>query len=176
MTPICQLNDGVPIGPPNFVRQQLEDKSAEQDLLFHRVPVMEDTQVCWVLLFMCAGTRANFWLRAVHPDQSESFSVRHDTNVWRCTRAVLGVEAKKSARDGCVLSQVIVPFGQSGVYVLPIRNNDWPQKAPNERPTFATSGKRTDASANRKKRLSSALQATWVRKTASTFAVMFCIE
>ena len=77
---------GVPIGSP-CVRQQLEDKSAEQDLLFHRIPLMEDTQVCWLLLFMCAATRANFWLRAVHPDQSESFAVRHDSNVWRCMRA-----------------------------------------------------------------------------------------
>ena len=74
------------------MRQQLEDKSAEQDLLFHRIPLTDDTQACWLLLLMCAATRANFWLRAVHPDQSESFAVRHDTNVWRCMRAVLGVE------------------------------------------------------------------------------------
>ena len=83
---MCQLD------PPDFVRQQLEDKSAEPDLLFHRIPLMKDTQACWLLLLMCAATRANFWLRAVHPDQSESFAVRHDTNVWRCMRAVLGVE------------------------------------------------------------------------------------
>ena len=51
---------GVPIGSPDFVRQQLEDKSAEQDLLFQRIPLLEDTQACWLLLLMCAATRANF--------------------------------------------------------------------------------------------------------------------
>ena len=51
---------------PDFVRQQLEDKSAEQDLLFHHIPQWENTQ-------------------------SESFAVRHDTK-WRCMMAVLGVE------------------------------------------------------------------------------------
>ena len=59
---------GVPIGSSDFVRQQLEDKSAEQDFLFHRIPLMEDTQACWLLLLMCAATRANFWLRAVRLD------------------------------------------------------------------------------------------------------------
>ena len=51
---------GVPIGSPDFVRQQLVDKSAEQDLLFQRIPLLEDTQACWLLLLMCAATRANF--------------------------------------------------------------------------------------------------------------------
>ena len=65
---------GVPIGPPNFVRQQLEDKSAEQDLLFHRIPLMEDTQACWLLLLMCPATRANFWLQCtlISPSCSRS--------------------------------------------------------------------------------------------------------
>ena len=72
---------GVPIGSPDFVRQQLEDKSAEQDLLFQRIPLLEDTQACWLLLLMCASTRANFWLRAVCPEQTESFAARHDDHV-----------------------------------------------------------------------------------------------
>ena len=87
----------MPIGPPDFMRQQLEDKSAEQDLLFHRVPLMKNTQACWLLLLMCAATGANFWLRAVRPDQCDSFAVRHDTNVevhWdRLTSAVRSREA-----------------------------------------------------------------------------------
>ena len=83
---------GVPIGSPDFVRQQLEDKSAEQDLLFQRIPLLEDTQACWLLLVMCAATRANFWLRAVCPEHTESFATRHDDHVWRCMRSILGVE------------------------------------------------------------------------------------
>ena len=107
---------GVPIGSPDFVRQQLEDKSAEQDLLFHRIPLMEDTQACWLLLLMCAATRANFWLRAVHPDQSESFAVRHDTNVWRCMRAVLGVEGV----PGTALAVSQLPFSLGGLSLGPV--------------------------------------------------------
>ena len=70
---------GVPIGSPEFVRQQLEDKSAEQDLLFQRIPLLEDTQACWLLLLMCAATRANFWLRAVCPEHTESLPVMMTT-------------------------------------------------------------------------------------------------
>ena len=61
VTSSCQLN-GKECGSRcanwilRFVRQQLEDKSAEQDLLFHRIPLMEDTQACWLLLLMCAAT------------------------------------------------------------------------------------------------------------------------
>ena len=36
-----------------------------------------------------AATRANFWLRALRPDQTEPFAVRHDALVWRCMRAIL---------------------------------------------------------------------------------------
>ena len=38
---------GVPIGSAAFVRRQLEEKSAEQETLFHRIPLMDDTQACW---------------------------------------------------------------------------------------------------------------------------------
>ena len=81
----------MPIGSPDFVRQQLEDKSAEQDLLFHRIPLWRIPKH--------VGFRCSCVLQpgrtsgcAVHPDQSESFAVRHDSNVWRCMRAVLGVD------------------------------------------------------------------------------------
>ena len=82
---------GVPIGSPDFVSQQLEDKSPEQDLSFQRIPLLEDTQACWLLLLMCAATRANFWLRAVYPEHTESFAARHDDHVWRCMRSIFGV-------------------------------------------------------------------------------------
>ena len=75
---------GVPIGSPDFVRQQLDDKYAEQDLLFQRMPLFEDTQACWLLLLMCAAIRANFWFRAVRPEHTESFTARHDDHVLKC--------------------------------------------------------------------------------------------
>ena len=98
----------MPIGSLDFLRQQLEDKSAEPDLLFHRIFPVEDTQACWLSLLMCAATRANFRLRAVHPDQSESFAVRHDSNVWRCMRAVLGSGRSLWDSSGGVATAILV--------------------------------------------------------------------
>ena len=98
---VCQLDPVILCA--NSWRQVSGARS--QDLLFHRIPLM-DTQACWLLLLMCAATRANFWLHAVHPDQSESFAVRHDTNVWRCMRAVLGVEGV----SGTVQEVLQLPF------------------------------------------------------------------
>ena len=88
---------GVPIGSPDFVRQQLEDKSAEQDLLFQRIPLLEDTQACWLLLLMCAATRANFWLRAVCPEHTESFAARHDDHVWGGLSLMSAVRSRVAA-------------------------------------------------------------------------------
>ena len=48
---------GIPMGQPEYVRQFLEEKADE-----HR-PMVEDPQAAWLLLLMCASTRANFWLR-----------------------------------------------------------------------------------------------------------------
>ena len=33
-----------------------------------RIPMVEDPQAAWLLLLMCASTRANFWLRGVDFD------------------------------------------------------------------------------------------------------------
>ena len=53
---------GIPVGQPGFVRRFLEKKSEEQKLLFDRIPVVPDVQSAWLILLMCASTRANFWL------------------------------------------------------------------------------------------------------------------
>ena len=51
---------------------------------------MPDTQASWLLLLMCASTRANFWLRMVTPEQTLQFAERHDAALWACLRAILG--------------------------------------------------------------------------------------
>ena len=72
-----------------FVQRFLENKSTEQQVLFHRTPWVNDPQSAF-LLFMCGSTRANFWLRALKPADTESFSRRHDENVWTFLRQILG--------------------------------------------------------------------------------------
>ena len=54
---------GIPIGQPAFVADFLERKSREQQALFQRIPWENDPQAAYLLLLMCASSRANFWLR-----------------------------------------------------------------------------------------------------------------
>ena len=42
------------------VRRFFEKKSEEQKLLFDRILVVPDSQSAWLILLMCASTRANF--------------------------------------------------------------------------------------------------------------------
>ena len=58
--------------------------SDEQETLFTRIPRVEDTQACWLLLLVCTSTRANFWLRVVSPEQSLQFAERHDAAADHC--------------------------------------------------------------------------------------------
>ena len=80
----------VPIGHDAFVLHFLETKSTEQQVLFERIPRVNDPQAAYLLLLMCGATRANFWLRALSPDDTEDFARRHDENVWTCLRQILG--------------------------------------------------------------------------------------
>ena len=80
---------GVPIGRGELVRVFLEKKNKEHETLFQRIPWLNDPQSAWLLLLMCASTRANFWLRSVHPDLTEAFALQH-ANVWTCLDTILG--------------------------------------------------------------------------------------
>ena len=80
---------GVPVGRGELVRVFLEKKNKEHDTLFQRIPWLNDPQSAWLLLLMCASTRANFWLRSVHPDLTEAFALQH-ANVWTCLDTILG--------------------------------------------------------------------------------------
>ena len=82
---------GIPIGQPAFVSDFLERKSREQQTLFQRIPAVNDPQAAFLLLLMCGSIRANFWMRAVRPEDSEGFATRHDENVWACLRELLGM-------------------------------------------------------------------------------------
>ena len=79
---------GIPVGQPGFVRRFLEKKSEEQKLLFDRILVVPDLQSAWLILLMCASTRANFRLRGVQLELSESYAEAHDDRVWECLRQI----------------------------------------------------------------------------------------
>ena len=67
MLPVTQqgLKVLVPIGHEAFVQRFLDNKSTEQQVLFQRIPWVNDPQSVYLLLLMCGSTRANFWLRAL---------------------------------------------------------------------------------------------------------------
>ena len=78
-----------PIGHPLYIVDQLASKSVEHELLFQRIPAVEDLQAAWLLLSFCGATRANFWLRMIQPDLSLPFAERHDDRVWDCLASLL---------------------------------------------------------------------------------------
>ena len=80
---------GDPSGSTEYVRQFLEEKADEHRTLFQRIPMVEDPQPAWLLLLMCALTRANFWLRGVQPEWTSIFAETHDAHVWECIRRIL---------------------------------------------------------------------------------------
>ena len=82
---------GAPIGHPQYVQEFLRRKSEEQQVLFQRIPFVNDPQASWLLLWMCASTRANFWLRMVSPELTLPFAELHDRNVWQRLQTILDV-------------------------------------------------------------------------------------
>ena len=88
---------GVPIAHEAFVEHFLENKSTEQQILFQRIPWVNDPQAAYLLLLMCGATRANFWLRTLRPEYTESYAIRHDENVWSCLRQILGTPNASTA-------------------------------------------------------------------------------
>ena len=104
---------GVPIGHPEFVKEFLEGKSREQVTMFQRIPWIEDTQAAFALLLMCGSTRANCWLRTVQPDQTEDFARRHDEEVWRCLRTILGTPSAPD--EALVIATLALSAGGLGL-------------------------------------------------------------
>ena len=82
---------GIPIGHTENVREFLERKTRQQEVLFQRIPSVNDTQAAFLLFTMCGATRANFWLWAVRPKDTEDYARRHDARVWTCFQEIAGI-------------------------------------------------------------------------------------
>ena len=78
---------GTPLGHWSYVQAQLRSKAASHRVLLERIPVIQDLQSAWLLLFFCASPRANNFLRVVHPISSQN---EHDQDIWRCFSTLLG--------------------------------------------------------------------------------------
>ena len=82
---------GTPMGHPAFVAAHLERTTAEHQVLLDRIPHVPDVQSAWLLLLHCASARANYLLRVVSPEQVQEFAGNHDTRLWACLCAILGI-------------------------------------------------------------------------------------
>ena len=101
----------IPIGHTEHVREFLERKKRQQEVLLQRIPPVNDTQAAFFLFTMCGATRANFWLRAVRPEDTEEYARRHDANVT-CFWEIRGIpHALATAR---VLSSLSLAAGGLG--------------------------------------------------------------
>ena len=72
------------------LRPQLPRTADDNHQLLNRIPLIRDLQSVWLMLLFCASTRANYFLRVVHPSASESFAQHHDTSMWQCFSSLLG--------------------------------------------------------------------------------------
>ena len=83
---------GIPLGHPEYVQNQLQRVSASHKQLLERIPSVQDLQAAWLLLLYCAGTRANFLLRAIPPAQTEEYAVNHTASLKECLTRILGAD------------------------------------------------------------------------------------
>ncbi|CAK0794948.1 unnamed protein product, partial [Prorocentrum cordatum] len=80
----------------------------EHRRLLARIPHVGDLQSSWLLLSMCANPRANFFLRALAPEDTAAFAAAHDDNLANALADLLelpqeAVAEGTSARQRCQL-------------------------------------------------------------------------
>ena len=101
---------GTPLGHAAFVQDQLARLS--HDVLLERIQAVPDLQVAWLLLVFCTASRANCYLRVVHPDLPRPFAEQHDAKVWRCLQRLVGIEGDSLTKD---MASLPLCFGGLGL-------------------------------------------------------------
>ena len=102
---------GAPIGSPEFVEEWCRQKLLEHRRLLERIPHIEDLQCAWIVLLLCASTRANYTLRNLPPHLAEEFAEGHDDNIWSCLQTLFGF----TIQDGRVREVAQLPFREGGL-------------------------------------------------------------
>ena len=70
-----------PLGHVDFVQGQLDEKIDEHGVLLDRISKVPDLQCAWLLLLLCAASRANYVLRVVNPALSFRVAQMHDAGI-----------------------------------------------------------------------------------------------
>ena len=102
---------GTPLGHPEYVRAFLQKSTRTHRQLLERIPAIPDLQGAWLVLLFCAGSRANYLLKAVPPECAEDFAVEHDDSMRRCLCKLLGCDAPDTSWDVAGLPLSIGGFG-----------------------------------------------------------------
>ncbi|CAK0791015.1 unnamed protein product, partial [Prorocentrum cordatum] len=102
-----------------FVAQHLEAILEEHRRLLARIPHVGDLQSSWLLLSMCANPRANFFLRALAPEDTAAFAAARDDNLANALADLLelpqeAVAEGTSARQRCQLPLCMGGLGLRG--------------------------------------------------------------
>ena len=72
-------------------------------------PAVEDPQEVWLLLLMCASTRANFWLRGVQPDWTSIFAATPTMH----TCGNFSDRFSGTSRSHCLVASGVTILGQT---------------------------------------------------------------
>ena len=103
---------GTPLGKAEFVHAQLNQKLANHDTLFSRIPLLADVQSAWALLLHCAGARANYMLRMVRPELVHDFVEGHNAGLWRCLGRII---PSNVVADGTAKATASLPLAMGGI-------------------------------------------------------------
>ena len=108
---------GTPVGTPEFVQQQLEQKVVEHETFLQRIPELKDLQSAWLLLLFCGVARANFFLRTMGPALSHSFATRHDAQIWRCFSTLVGLGPDAVCHSAKITASLPLALGSLGLRI-----------------------------------------------------------
>ena len=105
---------GTPIGHPEFVRAWAAERMQEERKLLEQLPELPDLQCSWLLLSMCASTRANHALRTLPPSESRGYAAAHDAAIWETLQACLGGEPLDDAPHAWPIATLPAVLGGLG--------------------------------------------------------------
>ena len=81
---------GVPIGHYEYVREWGQRRLRQEQALLDHLPHLPDLQCAWLLLLMCASTRANHALRNIPPEDVRPYTEGRDRAACAALQACLG--------------------------------------------------------------------------------------
>ena len=109
---------GVPIGHCDHVREWGQRRLREEQALLDHLPHLRDLQCAWLLLLMCASTRATHALRNIPPEDVRPYAEGRDRAVCAALHECLGeptVEGEPLASTAWAVAATLATQGGLGL-------------------------------------------------------------